>query len=59
MAWEDARKVPGRCGNTDLAGADVLLGFAVNETSHYREDSDEISSLFARRGLTFPRRPRG
>jgi hypothetical protein len=59
MTWKDARKVPGRCGNTDLVGADELLCFAVNETSHYREYSDGISSLFARRGLTFPSRPRG
>ena len=59
MAWEDTRKGPGRCGNTDLVGADELLGFAVNAISQYREASDGISSLFARRGLTFPRRPRG
>jgi hypothetical protein len=54
MTWEDARQVPGRCGNTDLAGADEPLCSVVNETSHYREHSDGISSLFARRGLTFP-----
>jgi hypothetical protein len=59
MAWEDRRKVPGRCGNTDLAGADDPLCFAVNETSHYREHSNGISNLFARRGRTFPKRPRG
>src|SRR5262245_38974676 len=59
MAWEDRRKVPGRCGNTDLAGADEPLCFAVNETSHYREHSNGISSLFARRGRIFPNQPRG
>jgi hypothetical protein len=59
MTWEDARKVPGRCGNTDLAGADEPLCFAVNETSHYKEHSDGISSFSARRGRTFPRRPPG
>src|SRR5262245_63294661 len=59
MIWEDASKVPGRCGNTDLAGADEPLCFAVNETSHYREHSNGISSLFARRGRIFPNQPRG
>src|SRR5262245_57519293 len=49
MTWEDASKVPGRCGNTDLAGADEPLCFAVNETSHYKEPSDGISSFSARR----------